>query len=158
MPPLIEFNSEDLDVGPLVEFYQPDISEPVVEPHRHPDASVPCTPPRSVSSNDTRSTQRPELRSRELSPSVNPSQRNLMNQYDDAALIAEDYAMNITVKEALRSRGAEAERVILEELSQMINKRVWTPVLMSALTSTEKRGSNSFSDVFEGDVPTFRRL
>ena len=140
IPPLIEFNSEDLDVGPLVEFYEPEISEPVVEPYRHPDASVPCSPPRSVSSNDTRSTQRPEPRSRETSPSVHPSQRNLMNQYDAAALITKDYAMNITVKEALKSRGAEAERVILEELSQMINKRVWTPVRMSALTSTEKGG------------------
>ena len=98
MPPLIEFNSEDLDVGPLVEFYQSEISEPVVEPYRHPDASVPCTPPRSVSSNDTRSTERPELRSREMSPSVLPSPRNLMNQYDAAALITKDYAMNVTVK------------------------------------------------------------
>ena len=126
-------NSEDLDVGPLLEFYQPEISEPVVEPYRHPDASVPCTPPRSVLSNDTRSTQRPDLRSREMSPSVLPSQRNLKNQYDAAALITKDYAMNITVKEALKSRGAEAERVILEELSQMINKRVWTLVRISAL-------------------------
>ena len=48
--------------------------------------------------------------------------------------------MAITVKEALRSRGAEAERVILKELSQMIGKKVWTPVHMSIFTNTEKHG------------------
>ena len=36
--------------------------------------------------------------------------------------------MNISVKEALRTREAEAEKAILKELSQMIEKKVWRPV------------------------------
>ena len=51
-----------------------------------------------------------------------------------------EHALNITVKEALRSRGVEAERVITKELSQMVDKSVWTPVHLHKLTSTEKRG------------------
>ena len=40
---------------------------------------------------------------------------------------SEERAMNITVKEALKSRGDEAKRVIKKELKQMLDKRVWTP-------------------------------
>ena len=35
-----------------------------------------------------------------------------------------DYVMNITGKNALKSRGVEAERVIQKELSQMMYKKV----------------------------------
>ena len=71
-----------------------------------------------------------------------PLRRNLLDYYQpgDTAVLVKEYAMNITVKEALRSRGAEAERVILKELAQMKDKKVWTPVHMSVLSSTEKHG------------------
>jgi hypothetical protein len=36
----------------------------------------------------------------------------------------EEYALKITVKEALRTRGAEAEKVIMQELGQMMERRV----------------------------------
>ena len=36
-----------------------------------------------------------------------------------------DYVMNITVKQAMKTRGEDAERVIMKELSQMVDKRVW---------------------------------
>ena len=49
-----------------------------------------------------------------------------------------DHIMNITVKHALRTRGAEAEKVIMKELSQMIDKRVWRPVTVSSLSSVER--------------------
>ena len=49
-----------------------------------------------------------------------------------------DHVMNITVKHALRTRGAEAEKVIMMELSQMIEKRVWRPVTVSSLSSMER--------------------
>ena len=65
-----------------------------------------------------------------------------MHHYNpnEAAVLVKDYAMNIRVKEALKSRGAEAERVILQELGQMRDKKVLTPVHMSVLTNTEKHG------------------
>ena len=73
---------------------------------------------------------------------IAPLRRNLLNYYQpgDTAVLVIEYEMNITVKEALRSRGAEAERVILKELAQMRDKKVWTPVHISVLTSTEKHG------------------
>ena len=46
--------------------------------------------------------------------------------------------MNITVKNALKTRGVEAERVIQKELSQMIYKKVWQPVHLSSLNGTDR--------------------
>ena len=45
---------------------------------------------------------------------------------------------NISVKEALRSMGAEARKVIVQELKQMIDKAVWVPVMGSQLTSAQR--------------------
>ena len=137
------FDMPDLDVGPLIEF------EPYVEPEVNRDASVPVSPPRSV--------RTPVYtRFNTVAQPSPPLRRDLMNYYNanDAALTSvlkayvptnnrggsSEHVMNISVKEALRSRGAEAERVILKELSQMIDKKVWTPIRMGVLTSTEKRG------------------
>ena len=50
-----------------------------------------------------------------------------------------EQAMNITVREAIRTRGEEAERVILKELAQMVNKNVWTPIDGRLLTAEERR-------------------
>jgi hypothetical protein len=47
-------------------------------------------------------------------------------------------ALNITVREAIRTRGEEAERVIMKELSQMITKGVWTPIDGKKLTAKER--------------------
>ena len=137
------FDMPDLDVGPLVEF------EAYVEPNINPDASVPVSAPRSARTPTY-------TRYNTVAQPSPPLRRDLMNYYNanDAALtsvltayepnelsiVSSEYAMKITVKEALRSRGADAERVILKELSQMIDKKVWTPVRLSVLTSTEKRG------------------
>lgn len=49
-------------------------------------------------------------------------------------------ALNITVREAIRTRGNEAERVIMKELGQMISKRVWTPVDGRSLTAEQRAG------------------
>ena len=49
-----------------------------------------------------------------------------------------DYVMNITVKNALKTRGEEAERVIIKELKQMLDKKVWRPVMISSLSSIER--------------------
>ena len=50
----------------------------------------------------------------------------------------EERIMNISVKEALRTRGAEAEKAILKELSQMIEKKVCRPVLVSFFTDRSR--------------------
>ena len=50
----------------------------------------------------------------------------------------EERIMNISVKEVLRARGAEAEKAIMKELSQMIEKKVWRPVLVSSLSGTDR--------------------
>ena len=52
---------------------------------------------------------------------------------------SEERVMNITVKEALKSRGAEAKRVIKKELKQMLDKKVWTPVTASRLSGMERK-------------------
>jgi hypothetical protein len=56
-------------------------------------------------------------------------------------------AMNITVREAIRTRGQDAERVIMKELNQMLTKRVWTPVDGRKLTA-EQRGQIIRSSMF----------
>jgi hypothetical protein len=53
-------------------------------------------------------------------------------------VFTEECALNITVKEALRTRGAEAEKVIMQELSQMMDRRVWTAVKLSDLSTRQK--------------------
>ena len=55
--------------------------------------------------------------------------------------------MNITMREALRTRGAEAEKVIMKELEQMLNKSVWTPIDVRRLTA-EQRGRIIRSSMF----------
>ena len=49
-----------------------------------------------------------------------------------------EHAMNITVREALKTRGDEAERVIMKELQQMLTKKVWTPVDGRTLTADQR--------------------
>ena len=44
----------------------------------------------------------------------------------------------ISVREALKTRGAEAEKGILNELSQMLDKKVWRPVHTSSLSGTDR--------------------
>jgi hypothetical protein len=46
-----------------------------------------------------------------------------------------EYSLNITVKEALRTRGLEARRVILKELRQMIEKKIWKAVQRCSLSA-----------------------
>ena len=46
--------------------------------------------------------------------------------------------LNISVREALKTRGAEAEKEILNELSQMLDKKVWRPVHTSSLSGTDR--------------------
>ena len=45
---------------------------------------------------------------------------------------------NISVREAPRNRGDEAKRVIVQELKQMLDKKVWVPVLGSKLTASQR--------------------
>jgi hypothetical protein len=52
--------------------------------------------------------------------------------------------MNISVREALRTRGEEAERVIMKEL---LDKNVWTPVDWRTLTP-QQRGAVIRSSMF----------
>lgn len=46
--------------------------------------------------------------------------------------------MDITVGHVLWTRGAEAEKVFLKELSRMIDKKVWRPVIVSALRNSDR--------------------
>ena len=48
--------------------------------------------------------------------------------------------MRITVREVLRTRGEVAERVIIKELEQMLDKKVWTPVDLRNLTAEQRSG------------------
>ena len=132
-----QFNMQDLDVGELEEFPTVETGE-----YHHADASVPCTPPENIQTSVN--TNVPTTYSSETGV-------NLGDAYGDhdVALyayrtsyiesVSEECVMNITVKEALKSRGEEAKRVIKKELKQMLDKRVWTPVHVSQLNAIEKK-------------------
>ena len=59
----------------------------------------------------------------------------------------EEKGRNISVKEAPRTRGDEAKRVIVSELRQMIDKRVWAPVIGGKLSAMQ-RASTIRSSMF----------
>jgi Reverse transcriptase (RNA-dependent DNA polymerase) len=48
---------------------------------------------------------------------------------------------NISVRDALRTKGDEAKRVILKELKQMMDRKVFRPVRRSLLTEHERRST-----------------
>ena len=45
---------------------------------------------------------------------------------------------NISVKEAMRTRGAEASKVITQEPKQMLDKKVWVPIEGAKLTASQR--------------------
>ena len=45
---------------------------------------------------------------------------------------------NISVKEAFRTKGDEAKKVAVSELKQMIDKRVWVPVMGGKLSAMQR--------------------
>ena len=49
-----------------------------------------------------------------------------------------DPSANVSVRDALRTRGDDARLVINKELQQMIDKRVWVPVMQHKLTAGER--------------------
>ena len=52
----------------------------------------------------------------------------LTRNYNSAGGDLTEYVLNISVNEVLHTGGKDAECVIMKELSQMIEKKVWTPV------------------------------
>ena len=48
---------------------------------------------------------------------------------------------NISVRDALRSKGDETKRLILKELKQMLDRKVFSPVRTSLLTEAERRST-----------------
>jgi hypothetical protein len=49
-----------------------------------------------------------------------------------------DANANVSVRNALKTRGKEAREVIDKELQQMLDKRVWTPIMRSDLTEGQR--------------------
>ena len=132
-----QFNMQDLDVGELEEFS-------AVEPgeYHHADASLPCAPPGNTqtSVNTNVSTTYSSETGANLGETYGDHDVALYaDRTSHIESVSEERAMNITVKEALKSRGEEAKRVIKKELKQMLDKRVWTPMHVSKLSATEKR-------------------
>ena len=62
----------------------------------------------------------------------------LARNYDGRGEDWGDYVFNISVNEALRTRGDAAVSVIEKELSQMLSKKVWSPVDLKGLSWDEK--------------------
>ena len=62
----------------------------------------------------------------------------LTRNYDGDGVDWGDHVLNISVNEALRTRGDAAVSVIEKELTQMISKKVWTPVDLRGLSRDEK--------------------
>jgi hypothetical protein len=67
-----------------------------------------------------------------------PTMKDKRNLIDFFRHGTADMVMNISVRDALRTRGDSAKEVIMTELKQMIARRVWTPVNASSLTPTER--------------------
>ena len=110
--------------------------------YHHADASVPCTPPGNTQTSV--STNVPTIYSSETGANLGETYGDhdvalYADRTSHIESVSEERAMNITVKEALKSRGEEAKRVIKKELKQMLDKRVWTPMHVSKLSATEKR-------------------
>ena len=78
--------------------------------------------------------------------------RNLLDYFRNGPT---DMVMNISVRDALRTRGDSARDVIMTELKQMVSRKVWTPVNASSMTPTE-RSSIIRSSMFlkEKHLPT----
>ena len=49
-----------------------------------------------------------------------------------------DPSANVSVREALRTRGDDARLVINKELQQMLDKKVWAPVVFHKLTAGQR--------------------
>ena len=48
--------------------------------------------------------------------------------------------MHITATKAIKSHGKETISAILQELEQMLEKKVWRPVDVNNLSATERKG------------------
>lgn len=125
------FGPATLDVGELQEFGTPVTQEyqPTV------DAGL-STPPRSIPDRATHVGSGPI----NLGGTYYAKGVAVRTEQDTYTGTTDEKVMNITVKEALKTRGVEAMKVTKKELSQMLAKKVWTPVHVSGLTNTEKRG------------------
>ena len=120
------FDRESLDVGPLIEFSTDDVQATEAQ--------------QTFGSPSTRSVRStPAGMSTVSGRGASTGFGSPLGTADlTSDFGANDYALNISVKEALRSRGDVAQRVITKELKQMMDKKVWTPVQITSLTSTEK--------------------
>ena len=50
----------------------------------------------------------------------------------------EKCALTISVKAAIAAHGGNARKVIMDELTQMVTKKVWRPIKVSGLTNSER--------------------
>ena len=62
----------------------------------------------------------------------------LTRNYNSAGRDWTEYVLNISVNKAMRTRGKNAECVIMKELGQMIEKKVWARVDVQRLPREEK--------------------
>ena len=81
----------------------------------------------------------------DIGPAAGHTVKEKTNLIDFSRNGTEDMVMNISVRDALRTRGDSAKEVIMTELKQMIARRVWTPVNASSLTPTERSHINRSS-------------
>lgn len=101
------------------------------------ELSAPAGPPTTYSAYGHRVVSRGDLM--DMFRSDKHSAALLTRNYDSAGGDWGEFVLNISVNEALRTRGKDAESVIQKELSQMITKKVWTPVDIRRLSTDEKR-------------------
>ena len=76
-------------------------------------------------------------------PSTNASTATVIHSVEEVLRCHRDEmsrrnTANISVKEAFRTRGDEAKKVIVSELKQMIDKRVWVPVMGGKLSAMQR--------------------
>lgn len=76
-------------------------------------------------------------------PSTNASTASVIHSVEEVLRrhrdeMSKSNTANISVKEAFRTRGDEAKRVIVSELKQMIDKRVWVPMMGGKLSAMQR--------------------
>ena len=96
-------------------------------------------------------------------PSTNASTASVIHSLEEVLRrhrdkMSKSKTANISVKEAFRTRGDEAKKVIVSELKQMINKRVWVPVMGGEAISDAESNYNQVLNVPEAEEQPERKL
>jgi hypothetical protein len=135
-----EIHSDDMPASPLATH----IDQQAVEVMKDIAATSVHPNPHRTRQQTRRATQEGVLTTSGVKPTVNLSG----SAVDQITAYLEtrkregivDPSANVSVKQALRTRGDDAERVIVKELTQMDVRQVWQAVRVSDMSAADRAG------------------